>query len=215
MTEITLYQAEWCPYSHRVRHLLTTHGVSYRLVNVEPDRSERNELEAATGTRAIPTLVVDGTVLEEWGEIGQWVTAHYPVARELLGGHERHAAPAAAARLDSGDVDDLARMLQDAFAQYGFALVDDPVAAPGSARTLALVHDELNERLAEIEPRLRPALPLRISLHRHDNGAVALTQLPNQLWMHFHNAELNKQAYQLTERIRGVFEHVGTKSGVA
>lgn len=215
MTDVTLYQAEWCPYSHRVRHMLTNHGVSYRTVNVPAAREDRDELERITGQRSIPTLVVDGQVLTEFSAIGRAVAQHFPVERSVVGAHERQAAPAAAARLDSGDIDELAASLQEAFAPSGFALVQDQIVGPGSVRSYALVHDELNERLVEIEPRLRPMLPLRISLHRHDNGAVATLPLPNQLWMHYHDPELNRESHALTQTIQRALERVGSKSGVA
>ena len=65
-----LYQAEWCPHSHRVRQRLTELGLDFvaRQVVVEPD--ERRELEHATGKRSIPTLVLgDGTVVAGEEEI--------------------------------------------------------------------------------------------------------------------------------------------------
>ena len=56
---IELYQAEWCPHSHRVRQRLTELAIDFvaHQVPVEPD--ERTELERATGRRSIPTLVLD------------------------------------------------------------------------------------------------------------------------------------------------------------
>jgi len=56
---IELYQAEWCPHSHRVRQRLTELGIDFlaRQVPVRPD--ERTELERATGRQTIPALVLD------------------------------------------------------------------------------------------------------------------------------------------------------------
>jgi glutathione S-transferase len=56
---IELYQAEWCPHSHRVRQRLTELGLDFVARQVPADRAERDELEAATGERSIPTLVLD------------------------------------------------------------------------------------------------------------------------------------------------------------
>jgi glutaredoxin 3 len=55
-----LYQAEWCPHSHRVRQRLTELGLDYtaRQVPAEPD--ERTEMQKRTGTDEIPVLVPDG-----------------------------------------------------------------------------------------------------------------------------------------------------------
>jgi glutathione S-transferase len=59
-----LYQAEWCPHSHRVRQRLTELGLDFVAHQVPVDPTERAELERATGRRSIPTLVLDdGSVL--------------------------------------------------------------------------------------------------------------------------------------------------------
>jgi glutathione S-transferase len=59
-----LYQAEWCPHSHRVRQRLTELGLDVVLRQVPAEPDERAALEAATGQREIPALVTeDGEVL--------------------------------------------------------------------------------------------------------------------------------------------------------
>ena len=62
--DIVVYQAEWCPYSSMVRQKLTELGVPWVSMPVAAYREDRDELEAATGTREIPVVVLeDGTVL--------------------------------------------------------------------------------------------------------------------------------------------------------
>ena len=62
--DIAVYQAEWCPYSSMVRQKLTELGVPWVSMPVAAYREDRDELEAATGTREIPVVVLeDGTVL--------------------------------------------------------------------------------------------------------------------------------------------------------
>lgn len=56
---IELYQAEWCPHSHRVRQRLTELGLDFVAHQVPVDPGERRELKRATGRRSIPTLVLD------------------------------------------------------------------------------------------------------------------------------------------------------------
>ena len=61
---VELYQAEWCPHSHRVRQRLTELGLDFVAHQVSIDRGERTALERASGQRSIPTLVLeDGTVV--------------------------------------------------------------------------------------------------------------------------------------------------------
>jgi glutaredoxin len=50
---ITLFQAEWCPYSSAVRERLTELGVDFVARQVAPDREQRNEVDE------IPTLVAE------------------------------------------------------------------------------------------------------------------------------------------------------------
>jgi glutaredoxin len=59
-----LYQAEWCPHSHKVRQRLTELGLDFHARQVPADPDDRDAMEQATGSREIPTLVADdGTVV--------------------------------------------------------------------------------------------------------------------------------------------------------
>jgi predicted GNAT family acetyltransferase/glutaredoxin len=53
---LTLYQAEWCPFSSAVREVLTELGVDFVARQVEPWPRERKELRAVAGTDQIPVL---------------------------------------------------------------------------------------------------------------------------------------------------------------
>jgi predicted GNAT family acetyltransferase/glutaredoxin len=56
---LTLYQAEWCPYSSSVREILTELGLDFVAKQVEPFPEARRELREASGDDSIPTLVTD------------------------------------------------------------------------------------------------------------------------------------------------------------
>lgn len=61
-----LYQAEWCPHSHRVRQRFTELGVSFIARPVPAERADREELRRKTGSDQIPALVLeDGTTLNQ------------------------------------------------------------------------------------------------------------------------------------------------------
>jgi len=55
-----LYQAEWCPHSHRVRQRLTELGLDFTARQVPADPDRRDGLERRAGTSEIPVLVDDG-----------------------------------------------------------------------------------------------------------------------------------------------------------
>ena len=54
-----LYQAEWCPHSHKVRQRLTELGLDVTLRQVPAQPDERDELQRVAGTNEIPVLVTD------------------------------------------------------------------------------------------------------------------------------------------------------------
>lgn len=54
---LTLYQAEWCPFSSAVRERLTELGLDFVARQVEPQREQRAALREATGADEIPALV--------------------------------------------------------------------------------------------------------------------------------------------------------------
>jgi predicted GNAT family acetyltransferase/glutaredoxin len=60
---LTLYQAEWCPFSSAVREVLTELGVDFVAKQVEAWPEDRGALRGELGTDQIPTLVgEDGSV---------------------------------------------------------------------------------------------------------------------------------------------------------
>ena len=54
-----LYQAEWCPHSHKVRQRLTELGLDFTARQVAADPDERDEMQRRVGTNEIPVLVPD------------------------------------------------------------------------------------------------------------------------------------------------------------
>jgi glutathione S-transferase len=88
---IELYQAEWCPHSHRVRQRLTELGLDFVARQVPVDPSERTEMARSTGRRSIPTLVLDdGRVLGGDDEILATLERRFAEPREAA----RHRAKA-------------------------------------------------------------------------------------------------------------------------
>lgn len=62
---IKLYQAEWCPHSHKIRQRLTELGLSFIAIQVPADADERKELNEISGQNTIPVAVLeDGTILK-------------------------------------------------------------------------------------------------------------------------------------------------------
>ena len=91
MELIRVYQAEWCPFSHMVRQLLTEVGVDFVAIQVEPEPHQRDTMAAAVGERTIPVVVLeDGTVLKGHTEdIVDELARRYPTTRYSRAHHER------------------------------------------------------------------------------------------------------------------------------
>jgi glutathione S-transferase len=87
-----LYQAEWCPHSHKVRQRLTELGIAVTLRQVAADPDCREELRNVAGTNEIPVLVGSGgevrcgedAILDYLGEFDERpdVDEHRAKARE-------------------------------------------------------------------------------------------------------------------------------------
>jgi glutathione S-transferase len=60
-TNIVLYQAEWCSYCARVRHVMTDLLLDYKVVNVSSDHGERTAVKELFGATGIPSMT-DGDV---------------------------------------------------------------------------------------------------------------------------------------------------------
>ena len=84
---LTLYQAEWCPYSRQVRQRLTELQLDFVAKQVEAEPADREEMRDATGADEIPTLVEDdGTVVTGSREILRHLGERYEEGPEA----ERH-----------------------------------------------------------------------------------------------------------------------------
>ena len=74
---LELWQAEWCPYSHRVRLRLTELRLDWVARTIAVDRAERDAMETATGIRSIPTLVDGDAVVHGADEIVAYLDARH------------------------------------------------------------------------------------------------------------------------------------------
>jgi glutathione S-transferase len=79
---LELWQAEWCPHSHRVRLRLTELQVDWLARTIPLDRDERDAMEAATGIRSIPTLVDGDEVVHGADDIIAYLDAHHAEPRD-------------------------------------------------------------------------------------------------------------------------------------
>jgi glutaredoxin 3 len=75
---LTLYQAEWCPYSSRVRQRLTELMLPFVAIPVEPEPVERTGLRRVAGDDSIPVLLTEsGEAIGDVDAILEWLDANY------------------------------------------------------------------------------------------------------------------------------------------
>ena len=86
---LTLYQAEWCPFSSAVREVLTELGLDFVARQVEPWPEQRTELRKRSGDDEIPALETeDGRFFHGTRAIFGYLQEHEP------GEHENDIAAA-------------------------------------------------------------------------------------------------------------------------
>jgi glutathione S-transferase len=76
---LTLYQAEWCPFSSAVRERLTELGLDFVAKQVEPWPEQRDALRERAGTDEIPVLETeDGEIVAGTRAIFAFLAGHEP-----------------------------------------------------------------------------------------------------------------------------------------
>src|ERR671933_702207 len=119
-----LYQAEWCPFSHRVRAKLTELGIDYEIVNVPAATKNRDELEEVAGTRAIPVLVDGERVITDSGEAISYLEQRRDQDPEELRLHRRELSPTVYGTLPLG-VAEATEQLREELAGAGIEVIGD------------------------------------------------------------------------------------------
>src|SRR5215208_4196275 len=82
---IKLYQAEWCPFSHRIRAKLTELGIDYEAVNVSASAEKRAKLKEITGNSTIPVLADGEKVFSDSSEILSYLEEEHDLSSFLDG----------------------------------------------------------------------------------------------------------------------------------
>ena len=76
--ELAVYSATWCPECRRLEAWLTEHDIAHTKVDIETVSGAAEKLEAETGKRAIPFVLVNG---------GRWVRGYHKELPQRLDGN--------------------------------------------------------------------------------------------------------------------------------
>ncbi len=121
---IKLYQAEWCPFSHRIRAKLTELGIDYEAVNVSASSEKRAELKEITGNSTIPVLTDEEKVFSDSSEILSYLEEEYKTSPEELELHQRELSPTIYGASPFAIDETLAR-LREALQEAGVEIIDE------------------------------------------------------------------------------------------
>jgi len=199
-----LYQAEWCPFSHRVRSKLTELGIDYEVVNVPASTEKREELEEVAGTRAIPVLVDGGRVISDSGEAISYLEHKYEADPEELTLHRRELSPTVYGTLPLG-VDEAAGRLREALQEVDIEVFEEldlsPILGRGRAYKVLLAVDREFVRLAaEVNPGAATLALLKIAVYEEDDLTRVDAIEPEKGAGQIRDSKLNDRGLELRKR---------------
>jgi predicted GNAT family acetyltransferase/glutaredoxin len=140
---VTLYQAEWCPFSSAVREVLTELGIDAVIRQVEPWAEQREHLREVAGTDQIPVLVTeDGRIFrgtrEIFGHLREREPWRFAAAHRRRYAHHRDARES-----------DATGQLLEYFRGTGDLESHEPRAAPDAAEVVEVPEKHRYELLLE------------------------------------------------------------------
>jgi glutaredoxin len=206
-----LYQAEWCPFSHRVRAKLTELGIDYEIVNVPASVKNRAELEEVAGTRAIPVLVDGERVITDSGEAISYLEQRHEQDPEELRVHRRELSPTVYGTLPLG-VDEAVERLREVLTDLDLTPFIEGEAA---YRVLIAVDRELLGLAAEANPGAAALALLEISIYEEDGLTRVDAIEPEKAAGQIRSPAVNDRGLELRKRfIRTVraLEHSSSRA---
>ena len=199
-----LYQAEWCPFSHRVRAKLTELGIDYEVVNVSASAKNREELEEVAGTKAIPVLVEGGRVISDSGEAISYLEERYEADPRELTLHRRELSPTVYGTLPFG-ADEAAGRLREALQEADIEVLEELDLSPllgrdGAYAVLLAVDREFVRLAAEANPGAATLALLKIAVYEEDGLTRVDAIEPEKGAGQIRDPKLNDRGLELRKR---------------
>jgi glutaredoxin 3 len=201
---VKLYQAEWCPFSHRVRAKLTELGIDYEIVNVPASTQKREELEEVAGTKSIPVLVDGEKVITDSSEAISYLEQKYASDPEELRVHRRELSPTVYGSLPFGG-DEAAERLREELEGAGIEVVEALDLSPfldreTAYRVLIALDREFLRLAAEANPGAAALALLKISIYEEDGLTHVEAIEPEKAAGQIRNPEVNDRGLELRKR---------------
>jgi glutaredoxin 3 len=215
-----LYQAEWCPFSHRVRAKLTELGIDYEIVNVPASMKRREELEEVAGTKTIPVLADGERIITDSGEAITYLEQKYEKDPEELKLHRRELSPTVYGTLPF-EVDEAIGQLREVLQERGIEVLEELdlsafLGREGAYKVLLAVDQEYIHLAAEANPGAAALALLKIAVYE-DDGLTRVNAIePEKGAGQIRDPELNERGLELRKRLIKVvkdLERSGARAG--
>ena len=213
-----LYQAEWCPFSHRVRAKLSELGVDYEAVNVSASAKEREELEEIAGTRAIPVLVDGQEVISDSGQAVSYLERKFGADPQELELHRRELSPTVYGAVPFG-VSEAVGRLREALEGAGMEVIDELDLSPflegeGPYKVLLAVDGEFLRLAAGANPGAAALGMLKVAVYVEGGATCVDAVEPEKGAAQVRDPAVNERGLKLRKRFRRVvkaLERAGTR----
>ena len=201
---IKLYQAEWCPFSHRIRAKLTELGIDYEAVNVSASAEKRAELKEITGNSTIPVLADGEKVFSDSSEILSYLEEEYETDPEELKLHHRELSPTIYGTLPFALDETLAR-LREALQEANVEIIDEldlsSLLDGERAYKVLLAADRVFLQLAAGANLGAATLALlKVAVYEEDGETRVDAIEPEKAAAQIRNSEVNERGLELRKR---------------
>ncbi|GEM_PF-386510 len=204
---LTLYQTEWCAYSHRVRQVMTELCITYTCVNVAPSKEGRAMLLEVSGQDQVPVLTDGGLAIVGSDAIIAHLRSTFAATpyseRQARGGTFRYVKESAAG------LEDTLRRLRESLIENRLATVSEarlPAGDAGEYHLLQVASPVVVKSVAATDPATVGALTVQIGLWPTEQGcAVSVIDPVAGAWLTGRPETLMADR-KLRERVKKVFD---------
>ena len=201
---IKLYQAEWCPFSHRIRAKLTELGVDYEAVNVSASAEKRTELKEITGNSTIPVLADGEKVFSDSSEILSYLEEKYEADPEELRLHQRKLSPTIYGTLPL-PIDEAVGKLREALQEADVEIIDELdlsslLDGERTYKVLLAADREFLHLAAGANLGAATLALLKVAVYQEDGETRVDAVEPEKAAAQVRNSEVNERGLELRKR---------------
>ena len=201
---IKLYQAEWCPFSHRIRAKFTELGVDYEAVNVSASAEKRTELKEITGNSTIPVLVDGEKVFSDSSEILSYLEEKYEADPEELRMHQRELSPTIYGTLPL-PIDEAVEQLRGALQEADVEIIDELdlsslLDGERTYKVLLAADREFLHLAAGANSGAATLALLKVAVYQEDGVTRVDAVEPEKAAAQVRNSEVNERGLELRKR---------------